>query len=417
MNSPVNKIDPLGLASRRWEDELLQKQREGLARQRYREAKAAEEKEAKRVSGIAQRRAEALGGTEDDKRIVTESSRALETSVAVGTTVAKTAMEFHPGVIAGKVVNGRDLDGNELSVGERFIEAASLAPVGKVVDTSYDAVKGIKKLVKAGDKLEGAACFLFDTPVHCESGMVPIGQLKVGDNVLALNPADEDFKPVSCKIVALLTKEVTGYYKLTFSSGDILQVTAEHPFWSPAEKCWVPVKELKVSGEVLLLSKEKVTLVQKIFVNETVSVHNITVDNLHTYFVGGSGILVHNKAAARGFTKALEEGVSQVEKLKNPPNPYGKKGGPAHQAVINKLEREFQENGYTVTKEVFVPIPEGGNKSTRFIDLQGKKVGESTVNIQVGKINKNGTPVSRERKAIDDLNKAGKDVEFIPYNK
>ena len=113
----------------------------------------------------------------------------------------------------------------------------------------------------------------------------------------------------------------------------------------------------------------------------------------------------------------MEEGVSQVEKLKNPPNPYGKKGGPAHQAVINKLEREFQENGYTVTKEVFVPIPEGGNKSTRFIDLQGKKVGESTVNIQVGKMNKNGTPVSRERKAIDDLNKAGKDVEFIPYNK
>ena len=32
-------------------------------------------------------------------------------------------------------------------------------------------------------------------------------------------------------------------------------------------------------------------------------------------------------------------------------------------------------------------------------------------------MNKNGTPVSRERKAIDDLNKVGKDVEFIPYNK
>ena len=153
MNSPVNKLDPQGLASRRWEEDLLQKLWEGLARQRHLELKAKREKEAKSISRIAQRRVEALGGTEDDKRIVAESSQALKTSVAVGTTVAETAMEFHPVVAVSNVVNGRDLNGNKLSVGERAWEAATAIPAVAILDKGIDAAKVIRKAANAGEIL------------------------------------------------------------------------------------------------------------------------------------------------------------------------------------------------------------------------------------------------------------------------
>ena len=154
MNSPVNKLDPQGLASRRWEEDLLQKLWEGLARQRHLELKAKREKEAKSISRIAQRRVEALGGTEDDKRIVADSSQALKTSVAVGTTVAETAMEFHPVVAVSNVVNGRDLNGNKLSVGERAWEAATAIPAVAILDKGIDAAKGTARLANAVQKLK-----------------------------------------------------------------------------------------------------------------------------------------------------------------------------------------------------------------------------------------------------------------------
>ena len=60
----------------------------------------------------------------------------------------------------------------------------------------------------------------------------------------------------------------------------------------------------------------------------------------------------------------------------------------------------------------------GGTKEKRFIDLKGTntETGE-TQTMQVGKQNKNGTPVSREVKALDDIQKATKQRPvFIPYN-
>ncbi|NSL85804.1 hypothetical protein ECE50_003110 [Chitinophaga sp. Mgbs1] len=69
-------------------------------------------------------------------------------------------------------------------------------------------------------------------------------------------------------------------------------------------------------------------------------------------------------------------------------------------------------------KEVEVETP-GGHKGKRYIDLRGtkSKTGEFK-DIQVGKQNKNGTPVSRERKALDDIEQAGHPrPDFVPYNK
>ncbi|WP_018628831.1 hypothetical protein [Niabella aurantiaca] len=59
-----------------------------------------------------------------------------------------------------------------------------------------------------------------------------------------------------------------------------------------------------------------------------------------------------------------------------------------------------------------------GTQGKRYIDVQGTnpKTGE-VESVQVGRVNKNGTPVKREREALDDIENATKQrPRFVPYN-
>jgi hypothetical protein len=115
---------------------------------------------------------------------------------------------------------------------------------------------------------------------------------------------------------------------------------------------------------------------------------------------------------AKTFTKTEEE----VNKFV--PNPNGKTGSKAHQDMVAQAGEDMKAQGYNkVTNEVRVKTP-GGNKENRYVDAVGENTatGEKKF-VQVGVQNKNGTPVSREQQALDDLNKAiGLDIlEFKPY--
>ncbi len=98
------------------------------------------------------------------------------------------------------------------------------------------------------------------------------------------------------------------------------------------------------------------------------------------------------------------------------PNPHGKKGGPLHVAKIEALTKELKAKGYNVKLEHYVETP-GGHKNSRYGDIlvTNKKTGEKWM-IQVGKQTKKGNPISRESKAIKDLQNAGYRVEFEAYN-
>ena len=104
---------------------------------------------------------------------------------------------------------------------------------------------------------------------------------------------------------------------------------------------------------------------------------------------------------------------------KKVPNPNGKNGGPQHQNTIKKEAVNLKKDGYDIVDyEVPIETP-GGTKTKRYVDVQGtnSKTGEIK-QVQVGKQNKNGTPVSREVKALDDIHNAtGKRPDFVPYNK
>jgi RHS repeat-associated protein len=121
--------------------------------------------------------------------------------------------------------------------------------------------------------------------------------------------------------------------------------------------------------------------------------------------------------SSNSSSNSKSQSSSTSASSKNPPNPNGKNGGKLHQEVNKKEADRMKREGKEVEKEVMVKTPDG-KKSKRFIDQTGTdpKTGEKEM-VQVGKQNKNGTPVKRERDAMDDIEKAtGQRPKFVPYN-
>jgi RHS repeat-associated protein len=95
-------------------------------------------------------------------------------------------------------------------------------------------------------------------------------------------------------------------------------------------------------------------------------------------------------------------------------NPWGKLGGPAHRQTVQKLAEMLRNDGYEVSTEVKVNTPLGA-KGSRYVDVVGvkKRTGETKM-YQVGDKNKDGTPVSREQKALDDIQQeTGVQPQFV----
>ena len=102
---------------------------------------------------------------------------------------------------------------------------------------------------------------------------------------------------------------------------------------------------------------------------------------------------------------------------KTVPNPNGKKGGTAHQNTINSIEKTNANGKIQYERKYDTP---NGYKQRRYADAVEIVDGEVTKIHQVGKVNKNGTPIMRESKAIDDIMNSsdynGAPVYFWPYN-
>lgn len=130
--------------------------------------------------------------------------------------------------------------------------------------------------------------------------------------------------------------------------------------------------------------------------------------------IGDTGFITIDYDASTNDIKQ----ANQLGKNYKVTNPNGKKGGDAHQATVGNIEP--MSNGGRIEKEVKFDTP-GGYKNYRFADaVEIDSEGEVIRIYQVGKMNKNGTPVKRERLAIEDImnsdDYSGVKIYFLPYN-
>ncbi|WP_228447325.1 polymorphic toxin-type HINT domain-containing protein [Streptomyces paludis] len=207
------------------------------------------------------------------------------------------------------------------------------------------AAKGIKavgsKLVsrtggaKAGGAVAGAkagsktaakpvqACFLAGTPVLLADGTTKnIEDIKVGDQVLATNPAtgETSAQPVTELLPSEGDKELN---KLTIATPDgnkNITATAEHPFWAPKENAWINAADLKPGTTLHTPNGTTARIVRNDAYTDHVRTYNFSVAKLHTYYVvaGKTPVLVHNSCgpdmgtAARAAAKQAPEDATMA---------------------------------------------------------------------------------------------------------
>ncbi len=135
-----------------------------------------------------------------------------------------------------------------------------------------------------------------------------------------------------------------------------------------------------------------------------------------TAVVGGIGNMA---AGVRGLMTTgsgggKQQGVTGAKQ--GPPNPYGKKGGPAHQEKVGEVAADVESRGLEAGFEHKVETP-GGAKGSRFVDVVGRDAQGNIVEMhQIGRQTKGGAPVTREVRALNDIERAtGTPPRFHPY--
>ncbi|MEU6278961.1 RHS repeat-associated core domain-containing protein [Streptomyces sp. NPDC047028] len=193
----------------------------------------------------------------------------------------------------------------------RWDKAAALAKrvwgLGKKLLSTF---KDWQKSRKEAKRLEEAATackvnsFTPETLVLMADGSrKKIADIRIGDKVLATDPetgktktetVTAEIKGTGLKHLVKVTVDTDGKKGSKTAS---VTATDGHPFWVPALHAWLPATGLK-SGEWLRTStgtRVRITAVAH-WTALTATVRNLTVSELHTYYVlaGATPVLVHN---------------------------------------------------------------------------------------------------------------------------
>ncbi|GIF18204.1 RHS repeat-associated protein [Actinoplanes tereljensis] len=178
---------------------------------------------------------------------------------------------------------------------------ASFAATGSMFGASGFAtgMGGLRSLL-------GDLCsFSPDTKVLMADGKTkPIAGVRIGDKVLATDPTNETS---GSKVVTALHKNldrdlVDVEIGERGSVASTLHTTAGHLFWDETRAAWVAAGDLKVSDRLVTATGDSVAVRRVARVWGPAYMFNLTVADIHTYYVlaGTTPVLVHNCGAEPG---------------------------------------------------------------------------------------------------------------------
>ncbi|WP_433364291.1 DNRLRE domain-containing protein [Actinoplanes sp. CA-142083] len=127
----------------------------------------------------------------------------------------------------------------------------------------------------------------------------PIEDVEVGDEVQTAAPESNttQAEPVTRTITGTGQRDLVD---LTIDVGDgrtaEITATAGHPFWLPEAYAWVDASDLRPGDRVSTSDGDELTVVHTRRWTQHATVHNLTVQDIHTYYVlaQGRAVLVHN---------------------------------------------------------------------------------------------------------------------------
>ena len=139
-------------------------------------------------------------------------------------------------------------------------------------------------------------CFTGDTLVSTEEGNRRIDEIEPGDKVLSYNTETGENELHEVKNVSVSKTDILVH--IITDDGRDIETTMFHPFYVKNEDGtgeWKAASNLKAGDELLSEdgNKVKVSEVKVEKLAEEITVYNLELDEVHTYYVAG-GVLVHN---------------------------------------------------------------------------------------------------------------------------
>ncbi|MEV1069464.1 polymorphic toxin-type HINT domain-containing protein [Streptomyces sp. NPDC050263] len=157
---------------------------------------------------------------------------------------------------------------------------------------------------------EGGQCsFSPDTPVLMADGKAKaIGEIKTGDKVESADAKTGEHAGAR-EVVATLVHRDKDLIDVTVSLGHgrtaTLHTTSKHPFWDATLHTWVPAGKLAAGHALTTEDGHQVLIAGVRATPGAAQRYNLTVRELHTYYVvaGGVPVLVHNACGKAGHSK------------------------------------------------------------------------------------------------------------------
>lgn len=170
----------------------------------------------------------------------------------------------------------------------RYIEGDMRAPEGTELTIADNRFPSNGSSAPMGSAMT-FECFAAGTLVWKQSGPTPIEQIRIGDMVLAKHPTTGElaYRPVIETSFSSAAPVVS--VKLT---GDEFIATRGHRFWVEGTG-WLMAKELPEAGSLHALNGG--LAIEAVEPSGDVDCYNLVVDDFHTFVVGKSQVLVHDK--------------------------------------------------------------------------------------------------------------------------
>ena len=165
--------------------------------------------------------------------------------------------------------------------------------------------------VYGGAKLLHMCSFSADTPVLLADGKTKrFSDLQPGDEVLATDPLSQE---QGARAIQAIWVHNDDLYEL-YIDGQRIITTEDHPFWDETDHRWEGADQLDRGDLVRTPTGVARVTAFKAAAHRYAAAYNLTVDDLHTYYVmaGETPVLVHNTGGCGTGLKNSSDGLKRL---------------------------------------------------------------------------------------------------------
>jgi len=154
-------------------------------------------------------------------------------------------------------------------------------------------------------------CFLAGTLVKTSTGYEHIEKLNIDDEVVVFDFNENCLKK---KKIIRLYKNWTNRYCEIKTDKTTVSATFKHLFWIENENKWISAKELNVGMKLKNSNNQTSVISEVVKINDVnLSTYNLEIEDIHNYFVGEFGILVHNQNRQSKFESKTKQQIKIYE--------------------------------------------------------------------------------------------------------